>query len=104
MPASTRRLRAIEHRLQIAVRPDRQSLDAIEVFRRHLDGSTAITEGRAIARLPYLRRRAAVVAIRVREELHGVSEPVFQHSLRPLELECALRRRELREGAMRGAV
>src|SRR5688572_12340548 len=104
MPASTSRLRAIEHRLQIAVRPHRQPLDAIRVLRRQRKRSPPVAEGGAIARIAHLRRRPAVVAIGVREELNRVPEPRLERSLRALELECALGRSELGERSMRRAV
>src|SRR4029450_3106087 len=104
IPASTRRLRAMEHGLQVAVWAHRQSLDAIGVFWRHRDRSPAVAEGRAIARLLHLRSRAAVVAVRERKHLTLLPALGLQHILRAFQLECTLGRRELGEGAMRRRV
>src|SRR5438034_1038937 len=101
MPARTSCLRG-KRCPQVGVGTHREALETIGVCRRSRDRPSAVAESRAIARPDECARlRACVVAVRIREQLHGLPELRLEQGLRALELECALGPPELGEGATR---
>src|SRR6266516_8042243 len=114
MPARTSRLRAnaapagLERCREVGVGAHCQALETIRVLRGDRKCPPSVETRPEIARpsecLAHVRRGSRVVPIRVGEQLHGLREGSLERGLRALELQTALGRRELGEGAMRGAV